>query len=75
MCIKLEDNTPLPSSPTHRSKRHEKGQAEIKCVCEKSTHKTSPGPPLAYSMHLSSIMDIHFHTLTHTLNVSEWLKG
>lgn len=59
----------LSSSLTHRSKRPEKGQAGIKCACEKSTHRTSRVHLLAY---LSSITRTQLHT--HKLNMVEWLK-
>lgn len=59
----------LSSSMTHRSKRPEKGQAGIKCACEKSTHRTSRVHLLAY---LSSITRTQLHT--HKLNMVEWLK-
>ena len=73
--IKLEDKNLLPSSPTHRSKRHERGQREIKCACEKSTHRTSPEPPLAYWTHSSDGTNTHLHTQAHTFNAAERLKG
>lgn len=61
----------FPSSQTHRSKRHEKGQTKIKCACEKSTHRTSQEPPLAYLTHLSNITNAHVHTQSDKVSLTQ----
>ena len=65
----------LPLSVTHRSNRHERGQTEIKCACEKSTHRTSPLPPLAYLTRAPGSTHSYSDTTTTQAhkNVHEWL--
>lgn len=61
----------LLSTLTRGSKRHGKGQAEIKCAFEKSTHKTSRASTGMLNTHLQ-----YYNTNTHTctFDMAECLK-